>query len=300
MLNINNTYYTITSSFLLGYPESFEAGIDDEINLNILISEEHSLSPLLFKKIGGLKKRFIISLSAGLLNETIDLHQLMNRLYLLNSLNPYQSPHGVTTPIFLGKTAQVAHFNLSKIATCFESQGMKNVNFRICDFANHENNFQKADDCCFLQYSAIFQKTVESVYNTLPDEELLSSDFIICFEPGIMDYCNFKENIEEAKAAILSYNKPLLTRRCNAKKSSEINFEEEILLWKERSLLYQNFLILSKDVREKEYYDIIDWYNHEYESLPLWYKQLGHVIKVFMGKRTFRSLFSDNVKKYKD
>lgn len=33
------------------------------------------------------------------------------------------------------------------------------------------------------------------------------------------------------------------------------------------------------------------FYWEEYEVLPLWYKRLGHVIKVITGKRTFRSLF---------
>jgi hypothetical protein len=42
------------------------------------------------------------------------------------------------------------------------------------------------------------------------------------------------------------------------------------------------------------------FYHWEYEILPSWYKKIGHIIKVLMGKRTFRSLFNDNVKKYKD
>ena len=41
------------------------------------------------------------------------------------------------------------------------------------------------------------------------------------------------------------------------------------------------------------------YYHQEYEILPLWYKRFGHIIKVVMGKRTFRSLFNDNVEKYK-
>lgn len=45
---------------------------------------------------------------------------------------------------------------------------------------------------------------------------------------------------------------------------------------------------------------VVDFYYYEYEILPLWYKRLGHIIKAIMGKRTFRSLFSDKVKKYKD
>lgn len=43
---------------------------------------------------------------------------------------------------------------------------------------------------------------------------------------------------------------------------------------------------------------ILDFYKYEYEILPLWYKRFGQVIKVILGKRTLKSLFSDNVKKY--
>ncbi len=43
-----------------------------------------------------------------------------------------------------------------------------------------------------------------------------------------------------------------------------------------------------------------NYYNNEYEVLPLWYKRVGHILKVFMGKRSFKSLFSDKAKKYKD
>jgi len=41
------------------------------------------------------------------------------------------------------------------------------------------------------------------------------------------------------------------------------------------------------------------FYHYEYEILPLWYKRFGHILKVLTGKRTFRSLFNDNVQKYK-
>ncbi|MGC4035404.1 MAG: hypothetical protein QM764_05535 [Chitinophagaceae bacterium] len=36
---------------------------------------------------------------------------------------------------------------------------------------------------------------------------------------------------------------------------------------------------------------ILDWYKAEYEVLPSWYKKFGHLIKVAIGKRTFKSLF---------
>lgn len=36
---------------------------------------------------------------------------------------------------------------------------------------------------------------------------------------------------------------------------------------------------------------IQDYYQEQYEILPLWYKRVGHLIKVLTGKRTFKSLF---------
>lgn len=42
------------------------------------------------------------------------------------------------------------------------------------------------------------------------------------------------------------------------------------------------------------------YYDKEYEILPLWYKRLGHIVKVMTGKRHLRSLFNNQTKKYKD
>ncbi|MES1222093.1 MAG: hypothetical protein ABUT20_41745, partial [Bacteroidota bacterium] len=53
-------------------------------------------------------------------------------------------------------------------------------------------------------------------------------------------------------------------------------------------------------MQKKERTDSLKWYYYEYEILPTWFKQIGHIIKVIMGKRSFKSLFKDNVKKYKD
>ncbi len=46
--------------------------------------------------------------------------------------------------------------------------------------------------------------------------------------------------------------------------------------------------------------ELQEYYNREYEVLPTWFKRLGHIVKVLTGKRNFRSLYRDDVKKYKD
>lgn len=40
----------------------------------------------------------------------------------------------------------------------------------------------------------------------------------------------------------------------------------------------------NKAIKDK-LYEVQDWYNKEYEALPLWYKRFGHIIKIATGKR---------------
>ena len=38
----------------------------------------------------------------------------------------------------------------------------------------------------------------------------------------------------------------------------------------------------------------ISWYYKEYEVLPLWYKRIGHIIKILQNNRSWRSIFTNN------
>lgn len=73
-------------------------------------------------------------------------------------------------------------------------------------------------------------------------------------------------------------------------------YEYQVMLNRIAEKNSHQYLSVQKKEREK----VLKWYYYEYEILPLWYKRLGHLIKVIKGKRTFQSLFNDNVKKYKD
>lgn len=74
--------------------------------------------------------------------------------------------------------------------------------------------------------------------------------------------------------------------------------------------LEENLRNANEDLlNQKQYVELIrqydeankinQFYYNEYEVLPLWYKRMGHVIKVLTGKRSFRSLYNTNIKKYK-
>lgn len=55
--------------------------------------------------------------------------------------------------------------------------------------------------------------------------------------------------------------------------------------------LYDNEVLKELDYLRSNRETIINWYTKEYEALPMWYKRFGHVIKVMMGKRSFKSLY---------
>jgi len=81
----------------------------------------------------------------------------------------------------------------------------------------------------------------------------------------------------------------------------KLSFEEGKLKKKLESIqIYNSVYSEPETLNRKRISDIVKFYKNEYEILPLWYKRFGHALKVITGKRTFRSLFNDNVKKYKD
>jgi hypothetical protein len=53
------------------------------------------------------------------------------------------------------------------------------------------------------------------------------------------------------------------------------------------------FVEVAKHKYKNDYHMLFEFYHREYEVLPLWYKRFGHVVKVFMGKRSLKSLFHD-------
>ncbi|AMM51850.1 hypothetical protein TH61_12605 [Rufibacter sp. DG15C] len=67
------------------------------------------------------------------------------------------------------------------------------------------------------------------------------------------------------------------------------NYEKELLANREYLRVLRN---------TKQYEEVLKFYTNEYEVLPLWFKRVGHVIKVVTGKRTLKSLFNKNYIKY--
>lgn len=122
------------------------------------------------------------------------------------------------------------------------------------------------------KYIGINYKNVQQVMHKIAglENELLKK------EPDLYHHLNEHRSLNEE---IL---------RLNEKKNT---IEKELSDQKKYLKIYQDLDESTK---------IMDFYKYEYEILPAWYKKVGHILKVLMGKRTFRSLFDNDVKKYKD
>ena len=107
-----------------------------------------------------------------------------------------------------------------------------------------------------------------------------------------------QQRLIEAEETFFQNNQRLYKQ---LKQLSILEEENSYLKWKETGYLnelnsYKTFL---KVIQEQGEATIINnFYYHEYEVLPLWYKRLGHIIKVMAGKRSFKSLFDKSQKKH--
>jgi hypothetical protein len=121
----------------------------------------------------------------------------------------------------------------------------------------------------FRGYSA---ETFRAVLSSLQGAEM---EFTMRF-PGLYSLCRTNGLLE----------KELYTLR-----RKQASLEKEL----DHQLQYVDMLRSDHQAKELQ-----DYYTHEYEVLPLWYRRFGQILKVITGKRTFKSLFRHDVKKYKD
>jgi len=60
-------------------------------------------------------------------------------------------------------------------------------------------------------------------------------------------------------------------------------------------LIFDNKLLLKENPKLARHLNKpISWYYKEYEVLPLWFKRIGHIIKVLQNNRSWRSIFTDH------
>lgn len=279
-------YYTINPSLI------FQQNRDNlyfrNTKLNILLSKETDFTPHLFSSLNSLKNEYIISISRSILENERQFAPLLPKIYLLSALNKSLRGQKII-PIF-ADVHKKESLNILMLQTYLNQHGLQDVKFPI--FECMVNNVQTIDHCSLL----VMQKPSTELLNCFFENEAYATTIIIAFKNEMDDFSISSEMDEQIDVVERNRNFKIDFSKFYIEKEE---FDVEKKLWKKRVLLYQDFLSLSKTIQEKEYYEVVDWYNREYEVLPIWYKRIGHVVKVLTGKRTFRSLFSGKLKKYK-
>jgi len=281
MRQSQQTYYTIHASTLLSQAGNPVFAGNQDIYLNVLLDIQPPQCADLLKLLNNRDSEFLFSLPAHAVKDDELLKALLPACYLLASMDLYAAADAAFVPVLCEQSGE--EFQTGLLQAYFAEQGITALQTPVLN--NREAGIQQTTCCSFMVHN---MATPPDVYESIP-----ALPVIIFFEPIPADPVTWNELAGQLQSDIMI--------AAGAKTVFEQKrYETEISRWEKRTLLYRHFLQLSKQVQEQEYYEVIDWYNHEYEILPLWYKRFGHIIKVLMGKRSFRSLFSDNVKKYKD
>jgi hypothetical protein len=243
--------------------------------INVLIDSPGFDVAVISKYINSFHCTFVYSLSDAIIDNN-NFANTLPRLYTLHTLCDSFMKSRDIIPVFSGNRTSI-NSHLTSLKDYFGQQGDSNIDFAI--FEQQNNSIQLQNTILFLPAEKVesFNKTDLDTYIDQEINQVLITSNATTQSNEWLD---------------ILFHTAALTREAGwgLHKSA---------LWQERSKLYLSFIALSKKVGETEYYDLRQWYHNEYEVLPLWFKRLGHIIKVLMGKRSFRSLFDENAKKHK-
>ena len=109
------------------------------------------------------------------------------------------------------------------------------------------------------------------------------------------DLSNIMDNIVRNEKALNETREYKLARLLYEKQRLIDDYKHDLDLKTEAENNSRLNMIIQKELAKEN----VQWYYNEYEILPGWYKKFGHFVKVLMGKRRARSLFSNNAKKYR-
>jgi hypothetical protein len=224
---------------------------------------------------------FTLSLSTSVLNRSAD-DVLFRTLFMLYTLSD-NAGEAIKKIFLFTDDGNYAPENLEKLKVFFEQQGEPAVRFIAAEpGTNH------------VQENILFCTRTHLIgLNDVHVETYLShaiEKVIVWYDDSIWA----AGTKAVAPDTLSNYNRHAATFfNVVAHNSIAELYRNQSRLWKDRAMLYLNFIVLGKRISQNEYYGIKDWYNKEYEILPLWYKRFGHIIKVFLGKRSFSSLFDD-------
>jgi hypothetical protein len=255
---------------------------ESDLGINILFDCAEIDLPFVISIVNKIDFKYIYSLT-GLLLDNNNVDSILSKLYVLYTLSGCFDKSINSIAVF-DFAAQEQGINLQRVKEYFQLQEEQKVDFVIVPPAES-----------FITNNILFCSTTHlDAINERKLEEYIQqklNQVIISFNPSISTL-NIMDALKHSPDNNRHIN--LLFQFVEVRNTADL-ISHQSDLWQSRAKLYLSFIDLSKKIGEKEYYDVRKWYHKEYEVLPLWYKQFGHIVKVLTGKRDFRSLF-DNKK----
>ena len=268
--------FTVPYSIIHAQRDAF---IQPGITVNIVI-DTLEIDLRIFIDFTKKQQSFLVSLSDSVINIE-SFPDFISTLYTIYTLSDRLVLNRKVMPvIYTGQTVSLV--NRKALETFFHSQGEDHFSLMYIQ--------QQADTDCYIQLldlntlETFNEKTFEFYINNTIEHLFITAQAPFVLADQII---RLYDIVKSNKYVELTFELVEL-QRLNSYHSNCANF------WKERAALYQSFISLSKQVGEGEYYEIKRWYEQEYEVLPLWYKRVGHIIKVITGKRSFKSFFKNN------
>lgn len=283
---IQPVYYNITANDFIRIET--QEGYPDHIGFNIILSNTEDLNANLFQSLIQGSNPFLITLNNRLL---VDLQHNSGLSFIqkITSASKYGTRGGHKIILIDNFDNQLTDAALKAFESFFVAHDDKVMSLCYDSKADDINTNNKLNKVLLLTKDLIGKSSVEhSIFNQF----LYMNQPPIVLLDGWMELSSTGPAIDKA---YLNYSKEVEAVFQSRFLNEHYAYENTLL--KNRSILYLEFIAVSKEIREKEYFDLLDWYHKEYEVLPLWYKRFGHIVKVMKGKRSFRTLISDNIQK---
>ena len=208
-----------------------------------------------------------------------------------------------TPYLFFTSTGDSVPYIISAFRKKFQAQGFADIEYTIIP---RDNRFPDSPDAArpvVINQTDASPGIAETYASLLAGQEVDRNILLIYFSSTEQLNRQISElTMAEARLADTSpiVHSLLASNAALKIKHSRLLTEKGLLKEELDSLKnYYSFYNLPESGYRKKVNELVEFYKYEYEILPLWYKRFGHLIKVLTGKRTFRSLFNDNVKKYK-
>ena len=151
--------------------------------------------------------------------------------------------------------------------------------------------------------SPLLLETPDSPATPLQKDFLTCPDYLgsyVCFrDPAVQYPEKLEKAFADACASAVGENQ-LWEASCREYLSLRTAFAELSIrqaMLQEMLSNAESTISLIRTKYKEDYNLLFRWYHREYESLPLWYKRFGHILKVLTGQRSLRSIFDVRAKR---